>query len=82
MAVRPVTIGNQAHVEWSSRFGCDEPDEGKTAAQIRDGVLVQGLSALGERFSRPQDRHPARRRNARVATRPACVNGPAAGRVG
>jgi hypothetical protein len=50
MAVRPVTIGNHAYVEWSSRFDCDEPDEDKTAAQIRDGVLVPGLRALQERF--------------------------------
>jgi hypothetical protein len=50
MTVRPVTIGNHTYVEWSSRFDCDEPDEGKTAAQIRDGVLVPGLGALAERF--------------------------------
>lgn len=50
MTVRPVTIGNGAYVEWRSRFDCDRPDEDKTAAQIRDGVLVPGLRALGERF--------------------------------
>src|SRR5690348_8241020 len=43
MIVRPVTIGNGAYVEWSSRFDCDEPDEDKTTAQVRDGVLVPGL---------------------------------------
>jgi hypothetical protein len=51
MTVRPVTIGNCAYVEWRSRFDCDEPDEDKTVAQIRDGVLAAGLRALAERFS-------------------------------
>jgi len=50
MTVRPVTIGNGSYVEWCSRFDCDEPDDEKTAAQIRDGVLVPGLRALGDRF--------------------------------
>jgi hypothetical protein len=50
MTVRPVTIGNGAYIEWSSQFDCDEPDEDKATAQIRDGVLVPGLRALGERF--------------------------------
>jgi hypothetical protein len=50
ITVRPVTIGDHAYVEWSSRFDCDEPDEAKAAAQIRDGVLVPGLRALEERF--------------------------------
>jgi Polyketide cyclase / dehydrase and lipid transport len=50
MTVRPVTIGNGAFIEWSSQFDCDEPDEDKATAQIRDGVLVPGLWALGERF--------------------------------
>jgi polyketide cyclase/dehydrase/lipid transport protein len=50
MTVRPVTIGNHAYVEWSSRFDCDEPDEDKAAAQIRDGVLVPGLRAVEARF--------------------------------
>ena len=50
MTVRPVTIGNGAYVEWCSRFDCDAQDGDKTAAQIRDGVLVPGLRALGERF--------------------------------
>src|ERR1700745_2384521 len=40
MTVRPVTIGNGAFIEWSSQFDCDEPDEDKATAQIRDGVLV------------------------------------------
>jgi hypothetical protein len=39
--------------EWSSQFDCDEPDEDKVTAQIRDGVLVPGLRALGERFGPP-----------------------------
>ena len=50
MTVRPVTIGNHAYVEWSSRFDCDPLDEDKTVAQIHDGVLVPGLRALEERF--------------------------------
>ena len=50
MTVRTVTIGNHTYVEWSSRFDCDEPDEEKTVAQIRDGVLVPGLRALEARF--------------------------------
>jgi len=50
MTVRPVTLSNQTHVEWSSRFDCDEADENKTVAQIRDGVLVPGLKALVQRF--------------------------------
>jgi hypothetical protein len=50
MTVRSVTVGNGAYVEWWSRFDCDEPDEEKTTAQIRDGVLVPGLRALGDRF--------------------------------
>jgi hypothetical protein len=50
MTARPVTIGDHTYIEWSSRFDCDEPDEDKTTAQIRDGVLVPGLRALGERF--------------------------------
>ena len=50
MTARPVTIGNHTYVEWSSRFDCDEADEDKTTGQIRDGVLVPGLRALGERF--------------------------------
>jgi hypothetical protein len=38
------------YIEWSSRFDCDEADEDKTVAQIRDGVLVPGLKVLGQRF--------------------------------
>ena len=50
MTVRSVTTSNGAYVEWCSRFDCDEQDEDSTTAQIRDGVLVPGLRALGERF--------------------------------
>jgi len=49
--VRPVTIGDRTYVEWSSRFDCDEADEDKATAGIRDGVLVPGLKALEQRFS-------------------------------
>lgn len=50
MTVRPVTTGNQAYVEWCSRFDCDEPDEDKVISQISDSVLVPGLEALKQRF--------------------------------
>jgi Polyketide cyclase / dehydrase and lipid transport len=50
MTVRPVTTGNQAYVEWCSRFDCDAPDEDKVISQISDGVLVPGLKALEQRF--------------------------------
>jgi hypothetical protein len=50
MTVRPVTTGNQAYVEWCSRFDCDEPDEEKVISQISEGVLVPGLKALEQRF--------------------------------
>jgi hypothetical protein len=58
MTARPVTIGNHTYVEWSSRFDCDEADEDKTTGQIRDGVLVPGLRALGERFGTPAPAPP------------------------
>jgi hypothetical protein len=35
------------------------PDEDKTIAQIRDGVLVPGLRALGQRFGTAKEA-PAR----------------------
>jgi hypothetical protein len=50
ITARPVTIGEHTYVEWSSQFDCDEPDEDKVTAQIRDGVLIPGLRALMERF--------------------------------
>jgi hypothetical protein len=56
MAVRPVTLSNQAYVEWSSRFDCDEADEDKAIAAVRDGVLVPGLQALERRFAQPRTR--------------------------
>ena len=51
ITVRPVTIGDHTYVEWSSRFDCEEADEDKVIAGIRDGVLVPGLKALEQRFS-------------------------------
>jgi hypothetical protein len=50
MAVQPVTLSDQTYVEWSSRFDCDEADEEKVIAAVRDGVLVPGLRALEQRF--------------------------------
>jgi hypothetical protein len=50
MTVRPVTMTDHAYVEWSSRFDCDEADEDKVTAAVRDGVLVPGLKALEQRF--------------------------------
>ena len=50
ITARPVTVIDGTYVEWSSRFDCDQADEDKTVAQIRDGVLVPGLKALGQRF--------------------------------
>jgi NADPH:quinone reductase len=50
ITVRPVTNGNQAYVEWCSRFDCDAPDEDKVIPQISDGVLAPGLKALEQRF--------------------------------
>jgi hypothetical protein len=54
MTVRPVTLTDQAYVEWSSRFDCDEADEDKVTAAVRDGVLVPGLKALEQRFGLPR----------------------------
>jgi hypothetical protein len=50
MTVRPVTLTDHAYVEWSSRFDCDEADEDKVTAAVRDGVLTPGLKALEQRF--------------------------------
>jgi hypothetical protein len=50
ITARPVTVIDGTDIEWSSRFDCDQADEDKTVAQIRDGVLVPGLKALGQRF--------------------------------
>lgn len=50
ITARPVTLSGHTHVEWSSRFDCDEADEDKAIAAIRDGVLVPGLTALEQRF--------------------------------
>jgi len=50
MTARPVTLSDQTYVEWTSRFDCDEADEDKVTAAIRDGVLVPGLKALEHRF--------------------------------
>jgi hypothetical protein len=50
MTAQPVTLNDQTYVEWSSRFDCDEADEDKVIAAVRDGVLVPGLRALEQRF--------------------------------
>jgi hypothetical protein len=50
MTARPVTLSDQTYVEWTSRFDCDEADEDKITAAVRDGVLVPGLKALEQRF--------------------------------
>jgi hypothetical protein len=50
MTAQPVTLSDQTYVEWSSRFDCDEGDEDKVIAAVRDGVLVPGLRALEQRF--------------------------------
>jgi hypothetical protein len=50
MTVQPVTLGDHTYVEWSSRFDCDEADEDKVTAAVRDGVLVTGLKALEQLF--------------------------------
>jgi hypothetical protein len=50
MTAQPVTLSDQTYVEWSSRFDCDEADEDKVSAAVRDGVLVPGLKALEQRF--------------------------------
>ncbi len=50
ITARPVTVTGHSYVEWSSRFDCDEADEGKTVPPIRDGVLIPGLRALEQRF--------------------------------
>jgi hypothetical protein len=50
ITVCPVTMSDQNYVQWSSRFDCDEADEDKAIAAIRDGVLVPGLKALEQRF--------------------------------
>ncbi|HEV8558413.1 MAG TPA: SRPBCC family protein [Actinophytocola sp.] len=39
-------------VEWSATFDCDEADEPKVVAQVRDGVFLPGLAALKARFAR------------------------------
>jgi Polyketide cyclase / dehydrase and lipid transport len=50
MTAQPVTLSGQTYIEWSSRFDCDESDEDKVIAAVRDGVLVPGLKALEQRF--------------------------------
>jgi hypothetical protein len=50
ITARPVTQTGHTYVEWSSRFDCDEADEDKVIAGVRDGVLVPGLKALEQRF--------------------------------
>jgi hypothetical protein len=43
-------VTGHTYVEWSSRFDCDEADEDKVTAQVRDDILVPGLRALEQRF--------------------------------
>jgi hypothetical protein len=43
-------VTGHAYVEWSSRFDCDEADEDKVIAQVRDGIMLPGLRALEQRF--------------------------------
>lgn len=50
ITAQPVTLGDHTYIEWSSRFDCDEADEDKVTAAVRDGVLVPGLKALEQRF--------------------------------
>jgi len=45
-------MSDHTYVEWSSRFDCDEADEDKVIAGIRDGVLIPGLTAIEQRFAR------------------------------
>jgi len=52
ITARPVTVSDHTYVEWSSRFDCDEADEDKVIAGIRDGVLIPGLMAIKQRFGR------------------------------
>jgi hypothetical protein len=54
MTARPVTLSDQTYVEWSSQFDCDEADQDKVIAAVRDGVLVPGLKALEQRFGSPR----------------------------
>jgi hypothetical protein len=51
LTVRPVTVSDHTYVEWSSGFDCDDADTTKVVAQVRDGVLVPGLTALARRFA-------------------------------
>ena len=50
ITARPVTVTGHTYLEWSSRFDCDEADEDKVTAQVRDDILVPGLRALEQRF--------------------------------
>jgi hypothetical protein len=56
ITARPVSLSDHTYVEWSSRFDCDEADEDKVIAAVRDGVLVPGLKALEQRFGPPSPR--------------------------
>jgi Polyketide cyclase / dehydrase and lipid transport len=51
ITARPATMSDHTYVEWSSQFDCDEADQDKVIAGIRDGVLIPGLGALEQRFS-------------------------------
>jgi hypothetical protein len=60
LTARPVTVSNHTYVEWSSEFDCDEADTAKVVAQVRDGVLLPGLTALADRFAPPAEAFPTR----------------------
>ncbi|WIY00932.1 SRPBCC family protein [Amycolatopsis mongoliensis] len=49
--MRVVAASTQSVVEWDARYDCDEADEDKVAAAVRDGVLLPGLAALQTRFA-------------------------------
>ncbi|MGW3960063.1 SRPBCC family protein [Amycolatopsis sp. NPDC005003] len=49
--MRVLPAGEHSLVEWHARYDCDEADEDKVAAAVRDGVLLPGLTALQTRFA-------------------------------
>lgn len=51
-ALRVLPASGGSLVEWTAVFDCDEADEPKVTAQVRDGVFLPGLAALKERFAR------------------------------
>jgi hypothetical protein len=49
--MRVIAAGARSVVEWDARYDCDEADQDKVAAAVRDGVLLPGLTALRTRFA-------------------------------